>query len=55
MAKMMPAVTKPVTEWTPEERWAVMTNNLEWIRRCMDYHEEEKKNQQLLDFLESKK
>lgn len=50
----MPVVTKPATEWTPEERMSVFLNRYEWIQLCLDYYEEEKKNRQLLKFLESK-
>jgi hypothetical protein len=53
MVKMMPAVTKPVYEWTAEERMSVMLNRYEWIQKCLDYFEEDKKNRMLLNFIKS--
>lgn len=50
----MPAVTKDPREWTSEERSYVFWHREEWIQACLDYYEEEKKNRQLLKFLESK-
>ena len=55
MEKMMPAVTKPVYEWTAEERMSVMLNRYEWIQKCLDHFEEDKKNRQLLNFIKSEK
>jgi hypothetical protein len=52
---MMPDVTKCPTEWTPEERFYVITHRYEWIQLCLDYYEEEQQNRKLLKFLESKK
>jgi hypothetical protein len=54
MVKMMPDVTKCSTEWTPEERYHVITHRHEWIQLCLDYYEKEQENKKLLKFLESK-
>ena len=50
----MPDVTKCSTEWTPEERYHVITHRHEWIQLCLDYYEKEQENKKLLKFLESK-
>jgi hypothetical protein len=52
---MMPVVTKPVYEWTAEERMSVMLNRYEWIQLCLDHFEADKKNRQLLNFIKSEK